>query len=62
MIGAMIGASDFDWAKGGAKIRYFRGADELDEAEYITKVARAAIHDDFQGSFRLRNHDRSRTR
>jgi len=32
--------------KGGAKIRYFRGADELDEAEYITKVARAAIHDD----------------
>jgi len=32
--------------KGGAKIRYFRGADELDEAEYITKIARAAIHDD----------------
>ena len=31
---------------GGAKIRYFRGADELDEAEYITKVARAAIQDD----------------
>ena len=32
--------------KGGAKIRYFRGADELDEAEYITKIARAAIQDD----------------
>ena len=32
--------------KGGAKIRYFRGADELDEAEYITKVARAAIQED----------------
>ncbi len=32
--------------KGGAKIRYFRGADELDEAEYITRVARAAIRDD----------------
>ncbi len=32
--------------KGGAKIRYFRGADELEEAEYITKVARAAIQED----------------
>jgi len=32
--------------KGGNKIRYFRGADELEEAEYITRVARAAIHDD----------------
>lgn len=32
--------------KGGAKIRYFRGADELDEAEYITRIARAAIQDD----------------
>jgi len=32
--------------KGGAKIRYFRAADELDEAEYITKVARAAIQED----------------
>ncbi len=32
--------------KGGAKIRYFRGADELEEAEYITKLARAAIQED----------------
>ena len=32
--------------KGGAKIRYFRAADELDEAEYITKIARAAIQED----------------
>lgn len=29
--------------KGGAKIAYFRGADELEEADYITRVARAAL-------------------
>ena len=29
--------------KGGAKIVYFRGADELEEADYITKVARHAL-------------------
>jgi DNA helicase-2/ATP-dependent DNA helicase PcrA len=29
--------------QGGAKIVYFRGADELDEADYITRVARAAL-------------------
>ena len=29
--------------KGGDKIRYFRGADELEEAEYITRIARAAL-------------------
>ena len=33
-------------AKGGAKIRLFRGSDELEEAEYITKVARRSIQDD----------------
>ncbi|MEO8680664.1 MAG: UvrD-helicase domain-containing protein [Vicinamibacterales bacterium] len=32
--------------KGGAKIKYFRGADELEEAEYITRVARASIEED----------------
>jgi ATP-dependent DNA helicase UvrD/PcrA len=32
--------------KGGAKIKYFRGADELEEADYITRVARSAIEDD----------------
>jgi len=32
--------------KGGAKIKYFRGVDELEEADYITRVARAAIEDD----------------
>ena len=32
--------------EGGAKIRYFRGGDELDEADYITRTARTAIQDD----------------
>jgi DNA helicase-2/ATP-dependent DNA helicase PcrA len=32
--------------KGGAKISYFRGADELEEAEYITRTARQSISDD----------------
>src|SRR5687767_6580809 len=30
-------------AKGGAKIRLFRGSDELEEAEYITRIARRTI-------------------
>jgi DNA helicase-2/ATP-dependent DNA helicase PcrA len=29
--------------KGGAKIAYFRGADELEEADYITRVAREVL-------------------
>ena len=32
--------------KGGAKITCFRGSDELEEAEFITRVARATIQDD----------------
>ena len=32
--------------KGGARIRYFRGADELEEADYITRVVRGAIQED----------------
>jgi DNA helicase-2/ATP-dependent DNA helicase PcrA len=32
--------------KGGAKITYFRGADELEEAEFITRTARQSISDD----------------
>jgi DNA helicase-2/ATP-dependent DNA helicase PcrA len=34
--------------KGGAKIVYFRGSDELDEADYITRVAREALAEDVQ--------------
>jgi DNA helicase-2/ATP-dependent DNA helicase PcrA len=33
-------------AKGGTKIRLFRGSDELEEADYITKIARRSIQDD----------------
>ncbi len=32
--------------KGGAKIKYFRASDELEEADYITKVAAATIEED----------------
>jgi DNA helicase-2/ATP-dependent DNA helicase PcrA len=32
--------------KGGAKITYFRGSDELEEAEFITRTARQSIGDD----------------
>ncbi len=32
--------------KGGARITYFRATDELEEAEFITRIARATIHDD----------------
>jgi DNA helicase-2/ATP-dependent DNA helicase PcrA len=40
--------------KGGAKIRLFRGSDELEEAEYITKLARASIdHSDRSASSAL---------
>jgi DNA helicase II / ATP-dependent DNA helicase PcrA len=32
--------------KGGAKIVYFRGADEIEEADYITRVARQTLSED----------------
>lgn len=34
--------------KGGTKIVYFRGADELEEADYITRVARQALAEDVE--------------
>jgi DNA helicase-2/ATP-dependent DNA helicase PcrA len=34
--------------KGGAKIVYFRGGDELEEADYITRVARHALADNVE--------------
>ncbi|MEW6319564.1 MAG: UvrD-helicase domain-containing protein [Acidobacteriota bacterium] len=34
--------------KGGERIVYFRGGDELEEADYITRVARAALSDDVE--------------
>jgi DNA helicase-2/ATP-dependent DNA helicase PcrA len=36
--------------KGGAKIVYFRGSDDLEEAEYITRVARQALSDDIENT------------
>jgi DNA helicase II / ATP-dependent DNA helicase PcrA len=34
--------------KGGAKIVYFRGADEIEEADYITRVARQALSENVE--------------
>src|SRR5207237_3715344 len=34
--------------KGGAKIRYYRAADDLDEAEFIARTARTAPPDDIE--------------
>ncbi len=34
--------------KGGARIAYFRGADELEEADFITRTARTALADDVE--------------
>ena len=34
--------------KGGAKIRLFRGSDELEEAEYITRIVRKALEEDYK--------------
>jgi DNA helicase-2/ATP-dependent DNA helicase PcrA len=34
--------------KGGARIRYFRGGDELEEADFITRTARTALADDVE--------------
>jgi DNA helicase-2/ATP-dependent DNA helicase PcrA len=36
--------------KGGAKIVYFRGADELEEADYITRVARQALSENIENT------------
>ena len=34
--------------KGGAKIKLFRGSDELEEAEYITRIVRKQLDDDYK--------------
>ena len=36
--------------KGGAKIRLFRGSDELEEAEYITRIVRQDARRRLQGA------------
>ncbi|HEY1912055.1 MAG TPA: 3'-5' exonuclease, partial [Vicinamibacterales bacterium] len=36
--------------KGGARITYFRGSDELEEADFITRTARGALADDVEAT------------
>ena len=36
--------------KGGARIVYFRGGDELEEADFITRTARTALADDVEAT------------
>ena len=36
--------------KGGAKVVYFRGSDDLEEADYITRIARQALGDDLENT------------
>ena len=48
---------------GGARIRLYRGGDDLDEAEFIGRTARAALHDDHASSVAIlyRTNAQSRT-
>jgi DNA helicase-2/ATP-dependent DNA helicase PcrA len=49
--------------KGGAKILYYRAADDIDEAEFIARNCRIAIHDDHHTSVAIlyRTNAQSRT-
>ncbi|PWT85111.1 MAG: hypothetical protein C5B57_03590 [Blastocatellia bacterium] len=49
--------------KGGAHIVYFRGNDELDEADFITRTARGALADDVEATLAVlyRTNAQSRT-
>jgi DNA helicase-2/ATP-dependent DNA helicase PcrA len=49
--------------KGGARITYYRGGDELEEADFITRTARAALADDVEASVAVlyRTNAQSRT-
>src|SRR2546427_340349 len=48
---------------GGARIVYFRGGDELDEADFITRTARTALADDVEATVAVlyRTNAQSRT-
>jgi DNA helicase-2/ATP-dependent DNA helicase PcrA len=48
---------------GGAQIRLYRAGDDLDEAEFIARTARAALHDDHENSVAIlyRTNAQSRT-
>ena len=49
--------------KGGARILYYRAGDDLDEAEYIARTARNALHDDVENTVAIlyRTNAQSRT-
>jgi DNA helicase II / ATP-dependent DNA helicase PcrA len=49
--------------KGGASILYYRAGDDLDEAEYIARIARTALHEDVESSVAVlyRTNAQSRT-
>jgi DNA helicase-2/ATP-dependent DNA helicase PcrA len=49
--------------KGGARIVYFRGGDELEEADFITRTARTALSDDVEAMVAIlyRTNAQSRT-
>jgi DNA helicase-2/ATP-dependent DNA helicase PcrA len=48
---------------GGARIRYYRAGDDLDEAEFVARTARTALSDDHQASVAIlyRTNAQSRT-
>jgi DNA helicase-2/ATP-dependent DNA helicase PcrA len=48
---------------GGARIRMYRAGDDLDEADFIARTARAALHDDHENAFAIlyRTNAQSRT-
>ena len=48
---------------GGAKILYYRAGDDLDEAEYIARTSRLALHDDVENTVAIlyRTNAQSRT-
>jgi ATP-dependent DNA helicase UvrD/PcrA len=49
--------------KGGDRITYFRGGDELEEADFITRTARGALADDVEATVAIlyRTNSQSRT-
>lgn len=49
--------------KGGAKVLYYRAGDDIDEAEYIARTARTALHDDLENTVAVlyRTNAQSRT-
>jgi ATP-dependent DNA helicase UvrD/PcrA len=48
---------------GGARLCYYRAGDDLDEAEFVARIARAALHEDREGSVAIlyRTNSQSRT-